>query len=621
MKINFKIMSSLRNRIFFLFMACFSFIMILIFIVIYRSSGKSFSDMAISSTRRELGAITDNLESTLSHLFDYSISVSTNETIINITKQHPTLSESDMEQYEVRKTLTSIAGKIIGTEKHVKMWDIMALSGRFFKVGGYDLTYLKGFQPETIRKVHEDSLGPAITGPYYYRMNKNVPEENAQLVYVISKPIVDLNTREIYGYVVFFIEDSTLSTPFSKYMPENNDASFYILDSENQILLASDKTQIGTSALQYLSEGQLSALTQKRYLVRSSSDEDSRMNLVYCYTKMDSPDWQLIYLLPLKEFMYVWRLFVRTVVLLIAVICGLFLFMSWIIANSVTRPLLKLSNIMKNVVQNAYATTPIPKSTEEIQILYKHYNSMAEQTSNLLQTIYEEQRLKNDYQFKMIQAQIKPHFLYNTLEMIKSMIDLEMPDEASEAIIALSGFYRSSLSKGSDIITLQAEADIADKYMRIEKLRHVEYFDYQISIDSAIGHYIIPKLTLQPILENAILHGVLETGSLSLISVTIVQDGDHILLTVKDNGKGMDEATLRRLRNDLENTQSTPASFGLSSINRRLRLLYGKEYYFKINSIYGTGTTVTLCIPKVLSAKNESYNTLSSKVLGGMEHE
>lgn len=277
-----------------------------------------------------------------------------------------------------------------------------------------------------------------------------------------------------------------------------------------------------------------------------------------------------------------------------------FALLSWWNARAISGPILNLSAVMKNVVKEAYAPVEVPGTSEEIQILYRGYNTLAEQTQQLLQTIYEEEREKNDYQFRLIQEQIKPHFLYNTLEMIKSMIDLGIYDEAGEAISTLARFYRHSLSRGSDIITIATEIDMVKQYLYIEKLRHMEYFDYEIACEKGTEQYVIPKLTLQPILENAIVHGTASDGHMCFVSLSIKNAADTIVITVKDDGNGIEPEKLRQLNKDLDEARGEEkGSFGLFSINRRVRLLYGTEYGIRLESEPGKGTIVILRVPKL----------------------
>ena len=203
--------AKLRNRIFFSFVGCFLGIMLLIMGVFQFSSQKYFSQLAVSSTRRELASITDNLESTLQHVINFSISASINDEIIRIAQTYPTLPESEAEQYAVRKKINTIINAIIALSPNIAMWDIMAKDGSFFQAGGYNLSKMDSFDKEQIMKQHQNARQAMITGPYFYLPARETLKENGKYVFLISKPIVDLNTRETYGYLMFFIEASTIA--------------------------------------------------------------------------------------------------------------------------------------------------------------------------------------------------------------------------------------------------------------------------------------------------------------------------------------------------------------------------------------------------------------------------
>lgn len=558
------------------------------------SSQSYFSQLAVNSTRRELASITANLESMLQHVIDYSVSVSINQDIINLTKEYPLLPALEAEWYAVRKNMNIVINTIIGLSPNIAMWDIMAADGSFFHAGGYDLSGLEQFDAEQLIEQHQDHRGALITGPYFYLPTREKSRESGKYLFLVSKPVVDLNTREIYGYVTFFIEAASVASPFVNYMPNNSEVTFYITNKESQILLASDMTSIGETIKKIcsFSVADVEELEKQGYLTGKE--------VVYCSTQMGRPDWKLIHVISMDELMEEQRLFARIFLICIFLAVLIFAFLSLWNARSISEPILDLSSVMKNVVKEAYAPVEVPETSEEIRILYRGYNMLVEQTQQLLQTIYEEEREKNKYQFRMIQEQIKPHFLYNTLEMIKSMIDLGIYEEAGEAITTLARFYRYSLSKGSDIITIGTEIEIVKQYLYIEKLRHMEYFDYEIDCERDTKQYVIPKLILQPILENAIVHGTTSDGRMCFVSLRVQNIEDVIVITVKDDGNGIASERLQQLNQDLEEACGEEKdSFGLFSINRRVRLLYGTEYGIKLKSEFGKGTSVILRIPKL----------------------
>ena len=184
--------------------------------------------------------------------------------------------------------------------------------------------------------------------------------------------------------------------------------------------------------------------------------------------------------------------------------------------------------------------------------------------------------------------------------MIKSMIDLKMNDTASDALTSLSLFYRLSLSHGADIISIKDELDIAENYLSLQKMRHPEYFNYSIEYSDIVHNYAIPKLSLQPILENSVIHGMTNYRDKGLIHILVIEEENKLLFIVEDNGQGISNSTLRKLVQSIDIKQAVSAdSFGLANINRRLKIFYGDLYDIKIESQLGEFTRITIKIPKI----------------------
>lgn len=239
-------------------------------------------------------------------------------------------------------------------------------------------------------------------------------------------------------------------------------------------------------------------------------------------------------------------------------------------------------------------------SGDEIQNLYFAFDCMVKKTSQLMQQIYVEQEEKSNYQFQLIQSQMKPHFLYNTLEMIKSLVDCQMYEEAGKAIMAMSKFYRLSLNSGNDIATVAQEMELSQQYLYIQRLRYAEYMDYSVIECEGMEQYAIPKLTLQPLLENAIYHGIKEKQEEGKIELAVREVENGLVFIIQDNGAGMASEELRKLRAALKDPwKKNEDSFGLYSINRRLQLVFGTGYGLEIESEQFAFTRVTVHIPKI----------------------
>ena len=222
---------------------------------------------------------------------------------------------------------------------------------------------------------------------------------------------------------------------------------------------------------------------------------------------------------------------------------------------------------------------------------------MVGQLNTLIHENKRAERRKRHAELELLQAQINPHFLYNTLDTIIWLIEADKKSESIEMVSALSDFFRFCLSRGKDIITLEEEQKHVLSYLSIQKIRYQDRMDYEVVIPESLYGYSIPKLTLQPLVENSIYHGIKLQREKGQIKVSAMDLGDKIELTVKDNGAGMTDERLSEMRNAIENGEKV--GFGLRTVHQRMQLLYGEEYGLTISSTEGVGTTITAVIPKV----------------------
>jgi two-component system sensor histidine kinase YesM len=213
--------------------------------------------------------------------------------------------------------------------------------------------------------------------------------------------------------------------------------------------------------------------------------------------------------------------------------------------------------------------------------------------------IKEQENLKKA-ELRALQAQINPHFLYNTLDTIIWMAEANRPAQVVELVRALSRFFRITLSKGKDWITVGEEIEHISSYLTIQKIRYRDILDYVIDVDPEVLDATMLKLTLQPLVENALYHGIKNKRSGGVITVRGRRwDDGHLLVEVSDNGIGMTAEKVAQLRAALANEglAARESGFGLCNVHQRVKLYYGKQYGLTVESEYGQGTRVLLDIP------------------------
>jgi len=279
------------------------------------------------------------------------------------------------------------------------------------------------------------------------------------------------------------------------------------------------------------------------------------------------------------------------------------------ISRSITRPIDEMYNRVKTVGEGELIPLePVKADDEKLQALSNSFEEMIGRLSQQLELNKEEAERIRAMELMLLQAQINPHFLYNTLDTIIWLVETNKNDQAVEMVSSLSNFFRSSLSKGRDVITLSEEQLHVKSYLEIQQVRYRDILTYEMDFEEEIGKYIIPKLTLQPLVENALYHGIKLKRGMGTIKITGVMADDKIYLTVKDTGIGMNEETLIKVKESLVAEHS--AGFGMAAVYKRLKLMFGNNCTFDIASRENEGTEILICLPAV-----EDDNAISGEGL------
>lgn len=286
------------------------------------------------------------------------------------------------------------------------------------------------------------------------------------------------------------------------------------------------------------------------------------------------------------------------------------------IVSGIIQPISQLNQATEKIAQGDFNARAQADSDDEVAELAVSFNKMAGSMQSLINKVKEDERKMRKADLRLLQEQIQPHFLYNTLDTIVWLIESNEPDEAVTMVVTLSDFFREILSKGKEFISIKEEEKHISSYLQIQEMRYRDILEYDIQLDQVIYKYQILKLTLQPVVENALYHGIKYKRAKGCIHIHGEKEGDIIRLTVRDDGVGMDEDELEQLRQQIEKPcQETEKGFGLANVNERIHMYFGPEYGMKIQSQKGKGTTVEIVIPAILEAPVEKTGNDTAKVV------
>lgn len=309
--------------------------------------------------------------------------------------------------------------------------------------------------------------------------------------------------------------------------------------------------------------------------------------------------WNIISVTPFNELNS--QFWIYNLILLLVIIINIVLLILGLLFISlfITQPIIKLVNSMKGIKDGKFEKVNIITGNDEIGMLKDVYNKMIDEIKKLIGDIINEQKMKRKLELDVMQSQIKPHFLFNSFDAISALILMNDTKNASKIVKALGKFYRSFLMNGNEEITIKEELDIIKNYLTIQKIRFGDKFSVVMNIDERVLNYKIPKLILQPLVENALNHGVRNKDGQGIISIKALYDNDQIKLIVEDNGKGMSEEKIREIESGMSK------GVGLKSTIERLKIYYNSADVVKIYSKIDEGTKIEITIPKNKEDQND----------------
>ncbi len=294
----------------------------------------------------------------------------------------------------------------------------------------------------------------------------------------------------------------------------------------------------------------------------------------------------------------------KSALIVLAANSAVLLLGTFFIMRGFTAPVKELVRAMKEHEKGSKSHLQLNTNTKEMLMLQDAFNDMTERINVLFDGIVEKHKVVRKMELNILQAQIKPHFLYNTLNDISALVLSDRKREAYEVLKAFSSYYRKVLGKGEEFVTLAEEIDLVSKYLLIQNVRFSNIFHVQYEIDESLCSVKVPKLVLQPLVENAIYHGIrpLKREGMIVLSVQRGEDG-NVLLGVRDDGVGMTEEQIETLLGN-RTIKESENGFGLAGTIERIRLYYDNEQAVSIQSEPGQGTSIIISVP-IREVRNE----------------
>lgn len=317
------------------------------------------------------------------------------------------------------------------------------------------------------------------------------------------------------------------------------------------------------------------------------------------YNKQDISRLLIFEILPVKDIPMNHNIIFRTIIIIFFFCILIGLVLSYLISHQLGAPINRLVNRIRLISVGNFEPDNYIETNDEIGMIGKQINQMSDHISTLMDTRIQNEKEKKEMEIKMLQAQINPHFLYNTLDSIKWIATIQKNTGIVQVVTALSSLLKNMAKGFNEKVTLKQELDFLQNYIIIEKIRYVELFDVEIQVEpEELYDAKIIKLTLQPLVENAIFSGIEPSGRTGLIKINVFTQNNVLYVTVTDNGIGITPDNIEKILSDTSRiTKNNMNGIGLPNVDRRLKLVYGNDYGLTIESEWDQYTKITISLP------------------------
>ncbi|PKG25266.1 cache domain-containing sensor histidine kinase [Niallia nealsonii] len=407
-------------------------------------------------------------------------------------------------------------------------------------------------------------------------------------------PIKDKANGNISGVVMVDIPEQELSKIVEAKLGKTGymfivDDQDYVVTHFNRNLLAQKAELEPTKKVEKMQEA----------LVKYSK------HYIYIEETSSVTGWKIVGMIPLNELTRE-SIIIRNIIIgIFVIVCTIAIIFSWHFSRRTVQPIKEVSTLMKKVEAGDFSIKMPTKNQDEIGQLSESFNVMIRKLQGLMDSVRKEQESLRQAELKSLQYQINPHFLYNTLDSIVWLVRSKKNDDAIKMVMAITKLFRIGISKGKDIISIKEEIEHVENYLIIQQMRYAKKFDYTIDFPENLYPYQVFKVILQPIVENAIYHGVKLKREKGHIWLSGIETEEYIMLIVKDTGLGMEEDVLQKLNNTLKDAPGEKLNiYGIKNVEERIKLFFGSSYGLTFRSVYGEGTTVEIKIPKVIGVMN-----------------
>lgn len=588
---NEKRIRKIRSKIF------LNFLMLLIIttsglLSLYSMTIKLLSDLTVESVEAMLDQIHTETNNVMSHVVKTGYMLANDASI-----QLPLRSQKPSTQQEIHKQRIDYNNKLFYTNQYQEAIAgiyVIGINGIVFRSSMMSLLKEDYRQEKWFQDVINGRTTIWLTNPDGSIVANSLKEPYISIVI----PINDRSSIRQLGVIVMEMRGEIFNTIYRTGLMMEGDV--IMLDSDKNMFLYSQVTTLTNHRLSEMDQAirnlDLNQDVSTQYL---KIDGDS-----YLISSMTIPlnKWQIVGIIPYREIISRTSLLEQSIVIVLFLFLISMLIFMFRTSYMISRPIQIMSSTMKTIESGNFTSRVEYQSDDEFGALANSFNHMLNRIDKLKEKEIDNQHKLRVAELKALQAQINPHFLYNTLDSIGWMARLNQIDKVEEMVDSLSTYFRISISRGSDFITLKDELTHVEKYLSIQKIRYEKKLNYSIDVPPEILHFKTIKMILQPLVENSIYHGIKEKEGSGEIRITAVLN-DYIILCVEDTGIGMTKEKLDKLHEMIDSGRDyNPDAYGVINVHKRLQVFFGEDCGLRFESEYGIGTKAFITIRRISSS-------------------
>ncbi len=586
---------SIHHRLFVLFLVCMTAILLIVTVLFYNRTTTQFHDKLGEIARKNVSQTAGLLDLLLASYDSLSKSISTNADILRLVAEKRQL--PPQVEYANQHAITNMMGTIYFSRDDLVGIHIIGENGKIYDYGNYTTVADPNYASSDWYKQISASTGKMIwLGVFSHSLIDKMEDSP---VFAFGRPIFDLNEQHQIGIVLFEAKADTVVDAVGNLKLGPNSQVSIVNGAGHPVAISLEPNPRPARLPEHLKlpdvPGEVAVQQDGSTLVAAS--------------KLDKIDWTIVSTTPSQDLNVELTQTKRYLLIVVTILIIVSALIALIVSRTISSPLARLVRQMKQVENGNFRGMVNVTSYEEINGLVASFNHMVRRVEELIERVKLSSVSEKNAELHALQSQVNPHFLYNTLDMIYWMLDEKGNDRLGEVVLSLSQMFRySSHWEGKAEVMLREEVEQIRHYLTIIQMRLEDRLTVEIRIDERWMDLIVPKMLLQPVIENAVKHGLEANRGQGLLVVEAVPDEQYLNIHVSDNGAGMTAETLYNLHRSLlvpENEPQDEAAvaargrqgIGMQNVHQRLKYMFGDEYGIGIESKPGEGTRVTLRLP------------------------